>query len=100
MSGNLKVIYMAGGAEYTIWPLESVINSKHTLLHVYTKCPRPAGRGKKIIPNALQNFLDENKLSYSMPINLKSNIEIEKHLESLGFKVLLNHWPDTVFYRI
>ena len=29
-----------------------------------------------------------------------SNIEIEKHLESLGFKVLLNHWPDTVFYRI
>ena len=41
MSGNLKVIYMAGGAEYTIWPLESVIKSKHTLLHVYTKCPRP-----------------------------------------------------------
>ena len=69
---------MAGGAEYTIWPLESVIKSKHTLLHVYTKCPRPSGRGKKIIPNALQNFLDENKLSYSMPINLKSNIEIEK----------------------
>ena len=78
MSGNLKVIYMAGGAEYTIWPLKSVIKSKHTLLHVYTKYPRPAGRGKKIIPNALQNFLDENKLSYSMPINLKSNVEIEK----------------------
>jgi hypothetical protein len=28
-----------------------------------------------------------------------SNIEIEKHLQSLGFKVLMDHWPDKVFYR-
>ena len=28
-----------------------------------------------------------------------SNIEIEKYLKSLGFKVLMEHWPDKVFYR-
>ena len=28
MSENLKIIYMAGGAEYTIWPLQRVIYSK------------------------------------------------------------------------
>ena len=28
-----------------------------------------------------------------------SNIEIEKYMDSLGFKVLMNHWPDKVFYR-
>ena len=28
-----------------------------------------------------------------------SNRDIEKHLESLGFKVLMDHWPDKVFYR-
>ena len=28
-----------------------------------------------------------------------SNIEIEKYLKSLGFKVLMDHWPDKVFYR-
>jgi len=28
-----------------------------------------------------------------------SNIEIEKYLQSLGFKVLMAHWPDKVFYR-
>ena len=78
MSENLKIIYMAGGAEYTIWPLQRVIYSKHTLLHVYTKQPKPAGRGNKIIPSALQNFLDENKIAYSLPINLKSQIEIDK----------------------
>tara|TARA_B100000497_G_C7381476_1_gene244307 strand:- start:174 stop:515 length:342 start_codon:yes stop_codon:yes gene_type:complete len=28
-----------------------------------------------------------------------NNIEIEEHLGSLGFKILMNHWPDKVFYR-
>lgn len=28
-----------------------------------------------------------------------SNIDIEKYLDSLGFKVLMDHWPDKVFYR-
>lgn len=28
-----------------------------------------------------------------------NNIEIEKYLGSLGFKVLMEHWPDKVFYR-
>jgi hypothetical protein len=29
-----------------------------------------------------------------------NNIEIEKYLVSLGFKVLMEHWPDKVFYRV
>ena len=28
-----------------------------------------------------------------------SNIEVEKHIGALGFKVLMAHWPDKVFYR-
>jgi FkbM family methyltransferase len=28
-----------------------------------------------------------------------SNLEVEKHIASLGFKVLMDHWPDKVFYR-
>jgi len=28
-----------------------------------------------------------------------SNAEIEKHIISMGFKVLMDHWPDKVFYR-
>lgn len=28
-----------------------------------------------------------------------SNAEIERHLGQLGFKVLIEHWPDKVFYR-
>ena len=28
-----------------------------------------------------------------------NNIDVEKHIEGLGFKLLLEHWPDKVFYR-
>ena len=28
-----------------------------------------------------------------------NNVEVEKHISSLGFKVLMDHWPDKVFYR-
>ena len=28
-----------------------------------------------------------------------SNTKIEKYLTSIGFKVLMEHWPDKVFYR-
>jgi FkbM family methyltransferase len=28
-----------------------------------------------------------------------SNIEVEKHITSLGYKLLMDHWPDKVFHR-
>ena len=28
-----------------------------------------------------------------------NNMEVEKYIASLGFKVLMDHWPDKVFYR-
>jgi FkbM family methyltransferase len=29
-----------------------------------------------------------------------SNNEVEKHIKDLGFKLLIDHWPDKVFYRV
>jgi len=28
-----------------------------------------------------------------------SNIEVEQHITSLGYKLLMDHWPDKVYYR-
>jgi len=78
MSKKLKFIYMAGGASYTIEPLKTIIKSKHKLIHVFTKPPKPSGRGKKILKNPLQNFLDKNQISYSNPKNLKVEEEQKK----------------------
>ena len=78
MKDSLRLIYMAGGADYTITPLIEILKSKHKLVHVYTKQPKPSGRGKKLNPSKLQTFLDEKNISHSMPVNLKSDKEIEK----------------------
>ena len=45
MTKSLKVVYMAGGADYTILPLNEILKSSHELIHVYTKHPKPSGRG-------------------------------------------------------
>ena len=29
-----------------------------------------------------------------------SNIKVEKHIRSLGFKMLIKLWPDIVFYKV
>jgi len=29
-----------------------------------------------------------------------SNNEVEKYIKDLGFKLLIDHWPDKVFYRV
>ena len=61
MEKSLRIIYMAGGANYTIIPLERILESKHNLVKVYTKYPKPSGRGKKIIISDLQKFLEQRK---------------------------------------
>ena len=49
MKDSLRLIYMAGGASFTLIPLKKILNSKHNLVHVHTKYPNPSGRGKKIV---------------------------------------------------
>jgi len=29
-----------------------------------------------------------------------SNNEVEKYIRDSGFKLLIDHWPDKVFYRV
>lgn len=78
MKDHLRLIYMAGGADYTIVPLKKILESQHKLVQVYTKHPKPKGRGKKVLLNSLQKFLDKNNLAYSMPDNYKALEEIRK----------------------
>ena len=51
---------------------------------------------KKTLENVqyLMIELNNNTKKYG-----SSNIEIEKYIQSLGFKVLISHWPDKVFHR-
>jgi methionyl-tRNA formyltransferase len=76
MQDSLRLIYMAGGASYTLVPLIKILESKIKLLKVFTKYPKPSGRGRKVLVNPLQKFLEEKKIPFSFPKNLKSGEEI------------------------
>ena len=65
MKESLRFIYMAGGASYTLIPLKKILESKHKLIQVYTKYPKPSGRGNKISANSLQNFR-RKKIPFSL----------------------------------
>ena len=78
MENSLRLIYMAGGANFTLIPLKRILASRHNLIQVYTKHPKPSGRGKKIIITEFQKFLEETKTPFSTPRSLKSEEEVIK----------------------
>ena len=61
------------------------------------------GYEMEVLKGAKKTLEDVNYLMIELNNNTKkygsSNIEIEKYIHSLGFKVLMSHWPDKVFYR-
>ena len=74
---KFKVIYMSGGAEFTLPPLKVLIeSSKVNLLYTYTKIPRPSGRGKKIKDTPILKYLKNHNLAYRCPTDLKKNEEV------------------------
>jgi hypothetical protein len=61
------------------------------------------GYEMEVLKGANNTLTDTQYLMIELNNNTKkygsSNIDVEKHIKSLGFKLLLEHWPDKVFYR-
>lgn len=61
------------------------------------------GYEMEVLKGATKSLANIQYLMVELNNNTKkygsSNVEVEKHLESLGFRVLMEHWPDKVFYR-
>tara|TARA_B110000046_G_C12690122_1_gene272237 strand:+ start:83 stop:424 length:342 start_codon:yes stop_codon:yes gene_type:complete len=61
------------------------------------------GYEMEVLKGAIKTLESVQYLMIELNNNTKkygsSNIEIEEYIGSLGFKVLMNHWPDKVFYR-
>jgi len=62
------------------------------------------GYEMEVIKGATKTLARTNFLMIELNNNTKkygsSNIEIEKKLQNMGFKPILDHWPDKVFYRV
>ena len=86
---KVKVIYMSGGADYTILPLKALyLSKKISLQSIYTKAALPSGRGKKVKDTPILEYVKKMQLPYMCPKNFKSNEEI-KFIKKLNPDIIL-----------
>ena len=69
-----KIVFM-GTPEFSVPTLESLVNSDHKVLAVYSQPASKANRGQKIIPSRVEVFAKENSLNLRTPDSLDNNQE-------------------------
>ena len=71
----LRIIFM-GTPEFSVPILESILNSNHKILNVYTQPPKKKDRGQMINISAIHKFSKKNGLNVRYPEKLNSIEEI------------------------
>ena len=69
-----KIVFM-GTPEFSVPSLESLVNSHHKVLVVYSQPANKANRGQKIIPSSIETFAKEKSLNVRTPENLDDDEE-------------------------
>ena len=75
-----KIVFM-GTPEFSVPTLESLVNSNHKILAVYSQPASKANRGQKIIPSNVEIFAKEKSLTLRTPVSL--NDEEYNYLKKL-----------------
>ncbi|MGL9717513.1 MAG: methionyl-tRNA formyltransferase [Wolbachia sp.] len=73
----MRVIFM-GSPEFAVSALNLLLKSENEVIAVYTKAPKPSGRGQKITKSPVHVTAEENGIEACIPTSLKSSIEQEK----------------------
>ncbi|MEZ5694402.1 MAG: methionyl-tRNA formyltransferase [Altererythrobacter sp.] len=67
----MRIIFM-GTPDFAVPTLRALHAASHGVVAVYTQPPRPAGRGKKLQPSAVQRAAEELGIDVRTPKSLKS----------------------------
>ncbi|BBP44877.1 methionyl-tRNA formyltransferase [Thiosulfatimonas sediminis] len=70
MTQPLKIIF-AGTPEFSVAPLQALLDSEHQVIAVYTQPDRPAGRGRKLTASPVKALALQNQLPVYQPLSLK-----------------------------
>ncbi|MBJ3764190.1 methionyl-tRNA formyltransferase [Maribius pontilimi] len=81
----MRVVFM-GTPDFSVPPLQALVDAGHDVVCVYTQPPRPAGRGKKDRPGAVHRRALELGLEVRHPASLKSP-EAQADFAALGADV-------------
>ena len=87
MSLALRVIF-AGTPEFAVPALQALIQSRHSVVAVYTQPDRPAGRGRKLMPSPVKQVALEHTIPVEQPESLKS-VEVQHILEQYKADVMV-----------
>ncbi len=66
----MRIIFM-GSPEFAVPTLDALVVAGHDIVAVYTQPPRPAGRGKKLVPTAVETRARELGLEVRSPKSLR-----------------------------
>ncbi len=67
-----------GSPEFAINALNSLLKSKNEVVAVYTKAPKPSGRGQKLTKSPVHVIAEESGIEVCTPTSLKPLIEQER----------------------
>ena len=79
-----------GTPEFAVPILESIYNSKHKLIGVYTQPPKKKFRGQKIQSSPIQQLAEKLKIPLRFPNNLDQ--EEFKYIKNYLMRYLLDFW--------
>jgi methionyl-tRNA formyltransferase len=86
-SRPLRILF-AGTPEFSVAPLQALLDSKHEIVGVYTQPDRPAGRGRKLTASPVKVVALEHDLPVFQPENFKT-AETCEQLASLKADVMV-----------
>lgn len=81
----MRLAFM-GTPEFAVPTLDALVAAGHEVVAVYTQPPRPANRGKKLTPSAVQARAEELGLSVRTPVSLR-NAEAQAEFAALNLDV-------------
>lgn len=87
MSSGLKIIF-AGTPEFAAAHLQTLLDSRHQVIAVYSQPDRPAGRGKKLTASPVKEVALANNIPVYQPLNFKSD-EAKAELAALNADLMV-----------
>nr|WP_206375944.1 methionyl-tRNA formyltransferase [Sneathiella chungangensis] len=82
---GLRLAFM-GTPAFSAHILKALLDSPHEVVCVYSQPPRPAGRGKKLLPSAVHQLAEAEGVPVRTPVSLKS-LEVQKEFADLQLDV-------------
>lgn len=86
-SHPLKIVF-AGTPEFSVAPLQALLDANYDVVGVYTQPDRPAGRGRKLTASPVKQLAQQHDIPVYQPISLK-DLDAQAEFQALNVDVMV-----------